>query len=80
MAGRAIRTLNEQLLLLRHVETVEELRQALAAFATEHTASCLRQRQGYITPDQIRAEQKALEPEAATGVKMAAKPAQRAVL
>src|SRR6056297_3759122 len=40
--------------------------QALAAFATEHNASWLRQRHGYKTPDQIRAEQKALEPEAAT--------------
>jgi len=72
VAERAIRTLKEQLLWVRHFETVEELRQALAAFATEHNASWLRQRHGYKTPDQIRAEQKALEPEAATGVKMAA--------
>lgn len=38
------------------------------------TWSCrrLRQRHGYKTPDQIRAEQKALEPVAATEVKMAA--------
>ena len=72
VAERAIRTLKEQLLRVRHVETVEELRQALAAFAAEHNASWLRQRHGYKTPDQIRAEQKALEPEAATGVKMAA--------
>ena len=72
VAERAIRTLKEQLLWVRHFETVEELRQALAAFAAEHNASWLRQRHGYKTPDQIRAEQKALEPEAATGVKMAA--------
>lgn len=72
VAERAIRTLKEQLLWVRHFATVEELRQALAAFAAEHNASWLRQRHGYKTPDQIRAEQKALEPEAATGVKMVA--------
>jgi len=72
VAERAIRTLKEQLLWVQHFETVEDLRQALASFAAEYNASWLRQRHGYKTPDQIRAEQKALEPEAATGVKMAA--------
>lgn len=72
VAERAIRTLKEQLLWVRHFASVEELRQALAAFAAEYNASWLRQRQGYKTPDQIRAEQKTPEPEAATGVKMAA--------
>ena len=62
----------EQLLWVRHFETVEQLRQALAAFATHYNASWLRQRHGCETPDQIRAEQKALEPEAPTGVEMAA--------
>ncbi len=57
---------------MRHFATVEELRQALAAFAAEYNASWLRERYGYKTSNQIRAEQKALEPEAATGVKMAA--------
>jgi transposase InsO family protein len=72
VAERAFRTLKEQLLWVRHFTTVEELRQALAAFAADYNASWLRQRHGYKTPDQIRAEQKALEPEAAMGVKMAA--------
>lgn len=72
VAERAIRTLKEQLLWVRHFATVEELRQALATFATEYNASWLRQRHGYKTPNQIRAEQKALETEAATGFKMAA--------
>ncbi len=72
VAERAIRTLKEQLLWVQHFRTVEELRQALAAFAAQHNASWLRQRHGYKTPNQIRAEQKALEPDAATGVKMAA--------
>ena len=72
VAERAIRTLKEQLLWVQYFETVEELRQALASFAAKYNASWLRQRHGYKTPDQIRAEQKALEPEAATGAKMAA--------
>lgn len=72
VAERAIRTLKEQLLWVRHFATVEELRQALAAFAAEYNASWLRERHGYKTPNQIRAEQKALETEAATGTKMAA--------
>lgn len=72
VAERAIRTLKEQLLWVRHFATVEELRQALAAFAAEYNASWLRERHGYKTPNQIRAEQKALETEAVTGTKMAA--------
>lgn len=72
VAERAIRTLKEQLLWVRHFETVDELRKALAAFAAQYNATWLRQRHGYKTPDQIRAEQKALEAEAATVVKMAA--------
>ena len=72
VAERAIRTLKEQLLWVRNFATVEELRQALAAFAAKYNASWLRQRHGYKTPNQIRAEQRALETEAATGFKMAA--------
>lgn len=72
VAERAIRTLKEQLLWVRHLATVEDLRRALAAFAVEYNASWLRERHGYKTPDQIRAEQKALETDAATGTKMAA--------
>jgi len=72
VAERAIRTLKEQLLWVRHFATVEELRRALDAFAAEYNASWLRERHGYKTPNQIRAEQKALETDAATEVKMAA--------
>ena len=68
----AIRTLMEQLLLVRHFATVEALRQALAAFTARYHASWLRERHGYKTPDQIRAEQKALETDAAKGFKIAA--------
>jgi transposase InsO family protein len=72
VAERAIRTLKEQLLWVRHFATVEELRQALAAFAARYNASWLRERHSYKTPDQIRAERKALETDAATGVDLAA--------
>ena len=72
MAERAIRTLKEQLLWVRHFATIEELRLALAEFAALHNASWLRERHGHRTPDQIRAEQRALETEAATGFKLAA--------
>jgi transposase InsO family protein len=72
VAERAIRTLKEQLLWVRHFATLEELRQALAAFATLYNATWLRARHGHKTPDQIRAEQLGLAPEAATGLKLAA--------
>jgi putative transposase len=72
VAERAIRTLKEQLLWVRHFATAEELRQALARFAALYNASWLRERHGHRTPDQIRAEQKALETEAATRFKLAA--------
>ena len=71
VAERAIRTLKEQLLWVRHFATVEELRLALAEFAVLYNASWLRERHGHKTPDQIRAEQLGLETEAAT-VKLAA--------
>ena len=71
MAERAIRTLKEQLLWVRHFATLEELRLALAEFAALYNATWLRERHGHKTPDQIRAEQLGLAPEAAT-VKLAA--------
>lgn len=72
VAERAIRTLKEQLLWVRHFATVEELRLALAEFAALYNASWLRERHGHKTPDQIRAEQLGLATEAATGFEMAA--------
>jgi len=44
VAEQAIRTLKEQLLWVRHFTAVEELRQALAAFAAEDNASWMRER------------------------------------
>ena len=71
VAERAIRTLKEQLLWVRHFATIEELRLALAEFAALYNATWLRERHGNKTPDQIRADQLGLETEAAT-VKLAA--------
>ncbi|MCZ0964458.1 hypothetical protein [Paracoccus benzoatiresistens] len=50
--ARAIRALKEQLLWVRHLATVDELRLALAAFAALHNASRLREQHGHRTPDQ----------------------------
>lgn len=61
VAERAIRTLKENLLWLRSFATVEELRQALKDFAKVYNATWLRERHGYKTPSQIRAEQRGLE-------------------
>lgn len=72
VAERAIRTLKEQLLWVRPFATVEDLRLALAEFATLYNATWLRARHGHRTPDQIRAEQLGIAPEAATGLKLAA--------
>ena len=72
VAERVIRTLKEQLLWIRYVPTVEALSKALAEFAALYNASWLRERHGHKTPNQIRAEQKALASEAATEFKLAA--------
>jgi putative transposase len=71
VAERAIRTLKEQLLWVRHFDTVEQLRLALAEFAALYNETWLRERHGHETPNQIRAKQRGLETEAAT-VKLAA--------
>jgi hypothetical protein len=51
---------------------VEELRLGLATFATQYNDAWLRQRHGHKTPNQIRAEQRGLAADVATGLKMAA--------
>lgn len=72
VAERVIKTLKEQLLWIRYFPTVEALRKALAEFAALYNASWLRERHGHKTPNQIRAEQKALASEATTEFKLAA--------
>ena len=72
VAERVIKTLKEQLLWIRYFPTVEALRQGLAEFADLYNASWLRERHGHKTPNQIRAEQKALASKAATKFKLAA--------
>ena len=52
--------------------TVEELRLGLATFAAHYNNEWLRQRHGHKTPNQIRAEQRGLAADVATGLKMEA--------
>jgi transposase InsO family protein len=59
-AERFIRTLKEQLLWLRHFETVEELRLALLDFAQRYNELWLIERHGYVSPAQHRRSQEAL--------------------
>jgi len=72
VAERTIRMLKEQLLWVRFFTTVEELRLGLATFATQYNDAWLRQRHGHKTPNQIRAEQRGLATNVATGLKIAA--------
>jgi hypothetical protein len=60
-------------LWVRHFQTVEALREALGAFATECNASWRRQRHGCKMTNQIKAERKPLEAKAAKVVIVAAK-------
>lgn len=57
VAERFIRTLKEQLLWVRHFDTVEQLRQALLEFKNRYNRHWLLQRHGYRTPRQVRNEQ-----------------------
>jgi transposase InsO family protein len=56
-AERFIRTLKENLLWVRHFNTVEELRLALIAFRRTYNQSWIIERHGYRTPAQVRADQ-----------------------
>ena len=57
VAERFIRTLKENLLWVRHFETIEELRLALLDFAAWYNTHWLVARHGHRTPAQIRADQ-----------------------
>lgn len=72
VAERAIWTLKEQLLWIRHFATVEEVRLALAEFAALYNATWLRERHRHKTPNQIRAEQIGLATGTAAAFKWAA--------
>ena len=61
-AERFIRTLKENLLWVRHFETIEELRQALLAFREVYNTTWLIERHGFISPAALR--QKQLQPAA----------------
>jgi putative transposase len=46
--------LKENLLWVRHFETIEELRQALLAFRETYNSTWLIERHGYLTPTEFR--------------------------
>ena len=56
-AERFIRVLKENLLWVRHFDTVEELRLALVAFKRTYNETWIIERHGYRTPAQVRADQ-----------------------
>ena len=64
-AERFIRTLKEQLLRVRTLETVEELRLALGEFKERFNRHGLLRRHGYATPSQVR---RAFVPAGGSGV------------
>ncbi len=72
VAERTIHMLKEQLIWVRFFATVEELQLGLATCAAQYNNAWLRQRHGHQTPNQIRAEQRELAADVATGLKMAA--------
>ena len=59
-AERFIRTLKENLLWVRHFETIEELRLAVLAFREVYNTTWLAERHGFISPAALR--QKQLQP------------------
>lgn len=59
IAERAVRILEENLLWIRSVQTVEELRLALPAFKETYNCQWRIARHGYRSPAQVRENQKA---------------------
>ena len=56
-AERFIRTLKENLLWVRHFQTIEELRQALLEFRETYNATWLIERHGFMSPADFRQRQ-----------------------
>jgi transposase InsO family protein len=56
-AERFIRTLKENLLWVRHSQTIEELRQALLEFRETYNATWLIERHGFMSPAEFRHRQ-----------------------
>jgi transposase InsO family protein len=56
-AERFIRTLKENLLWVRHFQTIEELRQALLEFRATYNATWLIERHGFMSPSDFRQRQ-----------------------
>lgn len=56
-AERFIRTLKENLLWVRHFDTVEDLRQALLVFRDTYNSTWLIERHGFKSPNAVRTDQ-----------------------
>lgn len=61
VAERFIRTLKENFLWVHTFDTIEELRQALIAFARHYNETWLVARHGHRTPAQVRADQRRVD-------------------
>lgn len=72
VAERFIRTLKENFLWVYTFNTIEDLRQGLLDFAWHYNATWMVAKHGYKTPDQVRAEQRAVDEHPATNVLLAA--------
>jgi putative transposase len=72
VAERFIRTLKENFLWVHSFETIEDLRQGLQDFVAHHNATWLVARHGYRTPNQVRAEQRRVDPSNTANLPLAA--------
>ena len=72
VAERFIRTLKENLLWVRTLDTIEELRATLVEFARRYNETWLVARPGYRTPAQVRADQRRLDQDAVDDLQLAA--------
>lgn len=72
VAERFIRTLKENFLWVHTFDTIEQLRQGLLDFARHYNATWMVARHGYKTPNQVRAEQRAVDEHPAADVPLAA--------
>ncbi len=79
VAERFIRTLEESFLWVHGFETIGDLRQGLRDFAAHHNATWLVARHGHRTPNQVRAEQRRVDPSNTANLPLAASPTQSAV-
>ena len=72
VAERFIRTLKENFLWVHTFDTIEEPRRGLQEFVAHYNATWLVARHGYRTPNQVRAEQRRVDPPNTANLPLAA--------